>query len=135
MTQQLINRGKEIAGSIRRRITPAFLVALFLSFIFWYSGKLKYNYTAEIPLTVVIEQERHRVTCMVEGTGHNIISTRYFNRKKTKLRRSDLEFIPVEGVSNTYQVTSESLQNALSVRNANLKFISVSALPYINLED
>lgn len=134
MTRKIISQGKEIVGNIRRRITPAFLIALFLSFIFWYSGKLKYNYTAEIPISVIIEGERHRVTCVVEGTGHNIISTHYFKRSKVKLRRTDLELIPVEGVSNTYKVTSESLQNALSVRNANLKFVSVSQLPYINLD-
>ena len=120
---------------MRRRITPAFLVALFLSFIFWYSGKLSYTYTAEVPISVTIEGERHRVTCVVEGTGHNIISTRYFKRKKVKLRRTDVEMLPVEGVSDTYQVTSESLHNAIAVRNANLKIISVSALPYICLEE
>jgi Tfp pilus assembly protein PilO len=135
MTQQILKRGKEIAGSLRRRITPAFLVALFLSFIFWYSGKLSYTYTAEVPISVTIEGERHRVTCVVEGTGHNIISTRYFKRKKVKLRRTDVVMLPVEGVSDTYQVTSESLHNAIAVRNANLKIISVSALPYICLED
>lgn len=135
MTQQIITRGKEVAGWLRQRITPAFLVALFLSFIFWYSGKLSYTYTAEVPFSVVVEGERHRVTCVVEGTGHNIMSARYFKRKKVKLRRTDLDMRPVEGVSNTYQVTSESLQNAIAVRNANLKIISVSTMPYINLED
>jgi hypothetical protein len=52
-----------------------------------------------------------------------------------KLRRTDVVMLPVEGVSDTYQVTSESLHNAIAVRNANLKIISVSALPYICLED
>jgi hypothetical protein len=135
MKEKIINRSKEIAGSIKRRITPAFLIALFLSFIFWYSGKLQYTYTAEVPISVVIEGQRHRVTCVVEGTGHNIISAHYFKRKRIKLRRTDLELIPVEGVSDTYRVTTESLQSAIAVRNANLKVLSVSAMPYINLED
>lgn len=135
MTKKIISQGKEAVSKLRSRITPAFLIALFLSFIFWYSGQLKYNYTAEIPIYVQIEGERYRVTCVVEGTGHNIISTHYFKHNSVKLQRRDLVLIPVEGVSNTYQVTSESLQNALALHNANLKIVSVSQLPYIILED
>ena len=135
MTRKILDKGKTLFGNIKRRITPAFLVTLALALIFWYSGKLQYTYTAEVPVSVVIDGERHRVTCVVEGTGHNILSARYFKRKKVKLRRTDLDMRPVEGVSNTYQVTSESLQNAIAVRNANLKIISVSTMPYINLED
>ncbi len=135
MKSKIVKRGKEIARRLRRHITPPFLLALALSLIFWYSGKLRHTYTAEIPVTVVIEGERHRATCVVEGTGHNIVSSRYFRRKRVKLRRSDVELIPVDGISNTYKVTSSSLQNAISVRNPSLKIVSVSQLPYISFDE
>lgn len=135
MTRKIISRSKEIFGNIRRRITPAFLIMIALSFIFWYSGKLQYTYTAELPVTVVVEGERVRAVCMVEGTGHNILSARYFKRKTIKLRRTDINLIPVEGASNTYEITPEALQNIISVRNSSLKVLSVSKVPFIVLED
>ena len=131
MKSKIIKRGKEIARQLSRHITPPFLLALALSLIFWYFLPT----TAEIPVTVVIEGERHRATCVVEGTGHNIVSSRYFRRKRVKLRRSDVELIPVDGISNTYKVTSSSLQNAISVRNPSLKIVSVSQLPYISFDE
>lgn len=106
-----------------------------LSFIFWYSGKLQYTYTAEIPVTVEIEGERVRTTCVVEGTGHNIISARYFKRKTIKLQRSEVELLPIDGVSNTYEISPTSLQNIISVRNSSLKVLSVSRMPFVMLED
>lgn len=133
MTRKIIDKGKDLFSSLKRRITPAFLVTLALALIFWYSGKLQYTYTAEVPVSVVIDGERHRVTCVVEGTGHNILSARYFKRKTIKIRRGEVDMIPVDGVSDTYEVSSTSLQNLISVRNPSLKVISVSHLPYIHL--
>jgi hypothetical protein len=135
MTKKILDKGKEVYGRVKRRITPAFLVMVALSFIFWYSGKLQYTYTAEIPVTVEIEGERVRTTCVVEGTGHNIISARYFKRKTIKLQRSEVELLPIDGVSNTYEISPTSLQNIISVRNSSLKVLSVSRMPFVMLED
>lgn len=135
MTKKILDKGKEIVGSVRQRITPAFLVALGLALIFWYSGKLQYTYTAEVPVTVIIEGDRHRATCVMEGTGHSIMGARYFKRKTVKLQRTDVEMIPVEGMSNTWDVAPESLQSAISVRYPSLKVLSVSRLPYIILDE
>ena len=135
MTKKILDKGTEVYGRVKRRITPAFLVMVALSFIFWYSGKLQYTYTAEMPVTVEIEGERVRTTCVVEGTGHNIISARYFKRKTIKLQRSEVELLPIDGVSNTYEISPTSLQNIISVRNSSLKVLSVSRMPFVMLED
>lgn len=135
MTKKILDKGKEVYSSVKRRITPAFLVMVALSFIFWYSGKLQYTYTAELPVTVQIEGERVRTTCVVEGTGHNILSARYFKRKIIKLQRSEVELLPIDGVSNTYEISPTSLQNIISVRNSSLKVLSVSRMPFVILED
>lgn len=131
MAHKIIDEGKALLRGIKKRITPAFLVTLVLATIFWYSGKLQHTYTAEVPVNVVIDGERHRVMCVVEGTGHNIISARYFKRKTIKVRQGEVDMIPVQGVSDTYEVSSASLQNLISVRSPSLKVISVSHLPYI----
>ena len=135
MTRKIINNGKELIGKVKRRITPAFLITLAMAVIFWYSGKLGYTYTTEIPVSVQIEGQRVRTTCMVEGTGHNILSARYFKRRTVKLQRFDVELMLVDKESNTYEISPTSLQNALSVRNSSLKIISVSRMPFIVLEE
>lgn len=135
MTRKIINDGKELFGKVKRRITPAFLITLAMALIFWYSGKLGYTYTTEIPVSVEIEGQRVRTTCMVEGTGHNILSARYFKRRTVKLQRFDVELMLVDGESNTYEISPTSLQNALSVRNSSLKIISVSRMPFIVLDE
>ena len=135
MTKRILDKGKEICRKIKRRLTPEFLIMVALAFIFWYSGKLQYTYTAEVPVTVQIEGERVRTTCVVEGTGHNILSVRYFKRKTIKLSRTEVELLPVDGASNTYQISPSSLQNIISVRNSSLKVLSVSSVPFIVLED
>lgn len=135
MTKQILTKGKEIYGKVRRHITPAFLIALALSLIFWYSGKLQYTYTAEVPVSIVIEGERLRTTCVVEGTGHNIVAARYFKRKTIKVGRLDVDLLPVDGASNTYEVMPESIKNIITVRNPSLKVISVSRLPFVVLDE
>ena len=135
MTRKIINSGKEFIVKLCKRITPAFLITLAMAFIFWYSGKLGYTYTTEIPVNVEIEGQRVRTFCMVEGTGHNILSARYFKRRTVKLQRFDVDLMLVDGASNTYEISPTSLQNALSVRNSSLKIISVSRMPFIVLDE
>ena len=119
---------------IGRKVTPLFLVMLGLSFVLWYVSKLQYSYTAEVPVVVSVEGDRHRVTCVVQGSGHNILSARYFKRKPVKLKRGDVELIPVEGEVNTWEVGQESLRNAIAIRNADIKVVSVSRMPYVTFE-
>ena len=120
--------------NIGRKVTPLFLVMLGLSFVLWYVSKLQYSYTAEVPVVVSVEGDRHRVTCVVQGSGHNILSARYFKRKPVKLKRGDVELIPVEGEENTWEVGQESLRNAIAIRNADIKVVSVSRMPYVTFE-
>ena len=131
MTRKLVDKSKALWGTIRKRITPAFLVTLALALIFWYSGKLQYTYTTTLPFTVEIEGDRVRTTCMVEGTGHNLLSARYLKRRVVKLQRFDVDLLSVDGAANTYEISPTSLQNILSVRYPNIKILSVSRMPFI----
>ena len=115
------------------RITSAFLIILGLTVVLWYASKLKYTYTAKIPVVVTIGDDRHRLECLVEGTGHNIVSARYFKRKKIKLKYADVQLVEVDGMENTYEVVSSSLFDALSMRFSDLKVVSVGNYPFIEL--
>lgn len=115
------------------RITPIFLVMLGLTFILWYAAKLQYTYTTSVTVPITVGDHRHRVECIVEGTGHNIVSTRHFKHKTIKLKYSDVELLPVEGMPNTYRVAPTSLLQALTVHYSELKIISVSDYPFVEL--
>lgn len=127
MKEKVIARIKEYWNFFRSRVSTAFLVSLGLSFIFWYSGKLQYTYTTEMPLNVILEGEQYRVTCVVEGTGHSILSARYFERRTVKLNSSEVVVIPVDDEEGTRLVTPESLQSALALRYSEIKINSVQA--------
>lgn len=116
------------------RITPVFLVMLGLTFVLWYASKLQYTYTAKVPVYVSIGDDRHRVECVVEGTGHNIVSARYFHHKKVKFKYSDVELIPVEGLNNTYRVLPESLLKAITGHFSDLRIVSVDNYPFVELD-
>lgn len=135
MTKKIIDKSKTLFRNIKNRITPAFLVTLALALIFWYSGKLQYTYTTTMPFSVEIEGDRVRTTCMVEGTGHNLLSARYFKRRVVKVQRFDVDLLSVDGMSNTYEISPSSLQNILSVRYPNLKILSVGRMPFIVLKE
>lgn len=116
---------------IGARITSAFLVFLGLAFVLWYASKLQYTYTTTVPITVSVDDNSHRIICVVEGQGHTLLSMRYFKRAKVKIKSTDVELVPVEGMENAYKVTNHSLQSAIALRNSELKIISVGDFPYI----
>lgn len=116
------------------RITSAFLIMLGLAVVLWYVTKLQYTYTAKVPITVTIGDHRHRVECVVEGTGHNIVSARYFRHKKVKLKYSDVELVQVDEFEGTYQVSPESLQRAITGQFSDLKLVSVGNYPFVEID-
>ena len=127
MKEKIIARIKEYWRFFRSKVSTAFLISLGLSFIFWYSGKLQYTYTTEMPLNVVLEGEKYRVTCVVEGTGHSILSARYFERRTVKLNTAEVTIVPVDDEEGTRLVTPESLQGALALRYSEIKIQSVKS--------
>lgn len=125
MAEKIIARIEEYWKTFRSRVSTAFLISLGLSLIFWYSGKLQYTYTTEIPMNVVIEGEKYRVTCVVEGTGHNILSARYFGRRTVKLNPAEITTVAIEGEEGARMITPESLQSAIALRYSEIKINSV----------
>lgn len=123
--------GEWYKNHISWRLTPLFLAMLCISFIMWYASKLQYTYTASVPMMVTVDGHRHRIECVVEGSGHNILSMQFFNRKKIKLKVEDVELLPVEGMENAYKVSNQSLQSAISLRTPDIKIISVGDFPFL----
>ena len=104
---------------------------LLLSLILWYLTKLGYTYTAEIPVTVEIEGNRFRIECLAEGTGYRIFSHRFLRQKPVRLTMDEIQASPSIINEGRYIINPYSLQNAISVRNTDLRIISLGDLPEI----
>lgn len=117
------------------RLSPAFLVMLALSALMWYLSKLDYTYTAEVPVTIRYEGDKYRVMCMAEGTGRQIVGYRWFAHRALTLDTSKVELLPVEGKDGYFAIEPTSLQNFISVHNADLRIISIGTTPELRLGD
>ncbi len=118
---------------LRKYSSPVFLMLLFSSFILWYVTKLSYTYTTEMPVRVSINGEEFDVPCVVEGAGYRLFAHRYYVSNRVVLRPTDVEMRPSDSVGFAV-ITPASLQNAISVRKADIKIVSVGAIPLVPVE-
>jgi len=128
--QKLWYYAKRIA---REYTSPVFILLLLLSTILWYIIKLGDSYTAEIPVWVRVEDNRFRVMCVAEGTGSRIFAHRYLPRKDIKVRATDLQLTPSTHNKDQFVISPFSLQNIISIRNSDLRIVSLGELQEITL--
>lgn len=122
---------KKISAWFRKSVSPAFLLMLLLSTILWYLTKLGYTYTAAIPVSVDIEGNRFKVECMAEGTGYRIVAHRFLKHKTIAVPISDLNITPSVLNEGWFTISPHSLQNAISLRNSDIRIISIESIPDI----
>lgn len=120
-----------IKAIFNRYFSAAYAVMLLLAFILWYISKLSYTYTTELPLTVDIDGTKMKVTCLVQGTGYRLFAHRYYMSKRVNLQWNDVETSQSPTHSERVVINPFSLQNAISVRNADIKVISIGTLPEV----
>ena len=133
------------AQKLRRYISPVFLVLLAVSFTLWYLSKLNYTYTTDFEVSVDIEGHRMVVPCVVEGKGTTLLGYGVYSSNSTKMLRSEIKHSIIEEkvlpegetdsilVSRKIHITPAAMQDALSVRFSDLKFVSVGNIPEIEL--
>ncbi len=120
---------------LRHYISPAFLILLTASFVLWYIAKLSYTYTTDLNIDVKIGSTKFEVNCVVEGVGTNLFGYRLYKGGKVSIPLSELQYQRSTD-NNTYGkliIEPQSLQNALSVRYSDIKVISISSLPALNI--
>ena len=118
---------------LRKFISVPFLVMLLLSFTLWYAIKLGYTYQAEIPVLVNVDGHVFEVNCMVEGQGTRLFTKRHSKGKPLELSWSHLDVSPSAINPGWVVISPYSLQNAISARNTDIKFLSVGPIPEIEL--
>lgn len=73
------------------------------------------------------------VSCMVEGQGTRLFARRHYKGKPLELSWSDLDVSPSVINEGWLVISPYSLQNAISSRNTDVKFLSVGTIPEIEL--
>ena len=122
-----------IKRAAREFTSPVFILLLLLATMLWYIIKLSNTYTAEIPVRVRIGENRFVVTCMAEGTGTRIVAYRYLPGREVVVKPADLQLTPSTHNKDAFIINPFSLQNAISLKNSDVKFISLGELPEIIL--
>ncbi len=118
-----------IKNAAGKYVKPPLLLALLLSFVLWYVSKLGYTYTATVPIEVDVGGQEFKVECVVEGTGYNLFSNRFYGRDRVRLRWDELQFQPSPTDSAVVVLDPYSLQNAISRRVSDLRIVSLGRIP------
>lgn len=126
-----MNLYQHIKKLIKRHLSAAMIPCLLLSFLLWYIIKLGYTYTANIPVNVTIEGQHVRVNCLVEATGYRLFAHRYVFNDDIELQLAEVDAAPSVINKGNYVINPYALQNIISLRNGDLRIISVGELPEI----
>ena len=130
---------------LRKYISPVFLVLLGVSFTLWYISKLNYTYTTDFNIKVKVDGERIIVPCVVEGKGTTLLGYGVYTSSNAKFLRSEIKHSIIEEkvlpegatdsvvVARKMHIAPTAMQDALSVRFSDLKFVSVGYIPEIEL--
>lgn len=112
----------------RRFSNPVFFLLLALSIVLWYVIKLGYTYTTDIVIPVKIENTQYEVSCSVEGVGYQILLHNIAPRKNTiVLDPENVDMLPSGITPGAYNISSYTLQNAISKKISALKILSVES--------
>lgn len=119
---------------LRRYVSPVFLSMLVAAFILWYIAKLSYTYTTEQTVRLNVDGRHFEVTCVVEGLGTNLFGYRVYATRRLRIPLSELHYAVSreEGHEGRLVIDPQSLQNAISVRISDIKFISMGPVPEID---
>ncbi len=133
------------AQKLRRYISPVFLVLLAVSFTLWYISKLNYTYTTDFEVSLDIEGHQMVLPCVVEGKGTTLLGYGVYTSSNAKFLRSEIKHSIIETkvlpegatdsvvVARKMHIAPTAMQDALSVRFSDLKFVSVGYIPEIEL--
>ena len=133
-----------VSATLRRYVSPVFVMLLCASFSLWYISKLKYNYTTEFEMKVNVEGQRFTVPCVVEGQGTNLLGYAIYTSRRIDIPLAELEYKRVRvggeqggeaGAEERVQIESASLQHAMSVRFSDIKIVSIGAVPEIEIPE
>lgn len=114
---------------LRHFLSPVFLVLLLSSFLLWYTTKLGYDYTTEIPLNIRIDGQKYRITALVTGRGSMLTAQKLSLKSKINLKLEELSSRPSPDNPGSLIITPGSLQSAINAKVNDLKVLQIIEAP------
>ncbi len=121
--------GENIRKVLRQALSPAFLLILLGSCLLWYTSKLSYDYTTEMPLNVRIDGQRYRLTAIVSGRGSTLVAWRLSLKSRLDFTLDELSAKPSPDTEGALVISPESLQKVLSNHLTSLQVVEVIDAP------
>lgn len=119
-----INR-ERITKIIKQALSPAFLIILLGSFLLWYTSKLNYEYTTEMPMNVWIDGQKYRITAMVNGRGTSLMAQKLSLKSRVNLKLDELSTRRSEDDPDALTITAASLQKAINSKISDLRIVEI----------
>ncbi len=119
----------KLRNVLKHVLSPVFLGLLAVSFMLWYIIKLSYTYTTEMPINILVDGQKLRVTCVVQGQGSTLQRFRMFSRINVK--RSELAVSPSPDNPDMLVISPQSLEKAISVKSNDFKILSITDIPLL----
>ncbi len=120
---------ENLRKTLGQLLSPAFLLILLGSCLLWYTSKLGYDYTAEIPLNLRIDGQKYRVTAKVSGRGSQIVAQRLSLKSALNVALSDLSYRASPETEGAIMITPASLARAINDQIAGLVVEEVVEAP------
>lgn len=132
-----MERVKSFLKWLRSCITPGYVAMLFAAFILWYMTKLGETYTTEHEVEVVVDGQVLDVYCTIRGKGTNLVSYTFASKHKNfEIPATELSFdgAMTDSEGKRYrQISSSSMQHALSSRMPDIEVVAVGVIPPMEL--
>jgi hypothetical protein len=130
MKRSLLNIiGDRTRNVLRQALSPTFLLILLGSALLWYTSKLSYEYTTDMPLGIRIDGQRYRLTATVKGRGSNIIAQRLSMKSRLVFTLDELASRRSTDTPGALIITPTSLQNAINGKINDLQIMQVTDAP------
>lgn len=110
-------------------LSPAFILILLGSCLLWYTTKLSYNYTTEMPVNVRIDGKKYRITATVTGRGSQIVAQRLSLKSRLEISLDDLSYRASRETEGAILITPASLARAINAKITNLTIDEVVDAP------
>ena len=128
-----MERVKSFLKWLRSCISPGYVAMLVAAFILWYMTKLGETYTTEHEVEVVVEGQVLDVSCTIRGKGTNLIGYTLASKQKSfEIPATELSFDSsiTDSEGKKYrQISSSSMQHALSSRMPDIEVVGVGVIP------
>ncbi len=126
----LSSLGERARRLLRQALSPAFLLILAGSVVLWYTSKLGYDYTTEMPMNVRIDDQKYRLSAIVSGRGSTLVAWRMSLKSRLNISLDELTTSPApDSLGGGVLIAPESLQKALSDRLTSLQVVEVIDAP------